>query len=699
LSLVISNSEKSFPNDQCPMTNDRSSKLYKTGDLGRWLIDENNRGKIEFLGRIDHQIKIRGHRIELEQIESLLMKHHNIKEVLAMVKGEADNRYICAYVVPCAPVDFSSAGIKDFLEERLPYYMVPSHIVPMETFPLTSNGKINRKALPDPEVTAGDQYVAPRNKMEEKLVQIWAEVLNLEPGVISIDANFFDIGGHSLRATMLISRLQNELDLKVHLNDFFNSPSIQKLARVLETPSAVPAPKFTIDCAAKKDYYVVSSVQKRLYLLQQMDPQNTGYNTIQPVLIEGTPDKEKLTTTFKKLIKHHESLRTSFDMIKGKPVQRVHEDVPFEIEYFEPGVLEIEALMEDLRKPFDLTRAPLFRVMLGKIQEEKFLLMLETHHIISDIISFGIFVRDFTSLYAGRELPRLKLRYIDFSEWQNSLNAKEMLKQQEAYWLKEFHREIPLLNLPVDYPRPEKRNFAGNSLDFIFTEEESDALKKLARTEDVTLFILLLAIFNVLLSKICSQEEIVVGTPIAARIHPDLHNIIGMFANTLALLNFPNAGKTFHDFLAEVKKQTLEAYENQEFPFEQLVKQVVINRIPGRNPLFDVMFNFRGIDTIEETSASIIPGLKLGVQDYEANKSKFDLTLYARDNGDRLHFSFAYSTQLFEKETFDNFIGYFRRIVEKVLENTGQRIEHIEIMEKEKINEMSTVFSEDLENE
>jgi amino acid adenylation domain-containing protein len=699
LSLVISNSEKSFPNDQCPMTNDRSSKLYKTGDLGRWLIDENNRGKIEFLGRIDHQVKIRGHRIELEQIESLLMKHHNIKEVLVIVRGEADNRYICAYVVPCTPADFSSAGIKDFMEERLPYYMVPSHIVPMETFPLTSNGKVNRKALPDPEVTAGDQYVAPRNKMEEKLVQIWAEVLNLDPGVIGIDANFFDIGGHSLRATMLISRLQNELDLKVHLNDFFNSPSIRKLARVLETPSAVPAPKFTIDCAAKKDYYVVSSVQKRLYLLQQMDPQNTGYNTIQPVLIEGTPDKEKLTVTFKKLIKRHESLRTSFDMTKGEPVQRIHEDVPFEIEYFEPGALEIEALMEDLRKPFDLTRAPLFRVMLGKIQEEKFLLMMETHHIISDIISFGIFVRDFTTLYAGRELPRLKLRYIDFSEWQSSLTAKEMLKQQEDYWLKEFHREIPLLNLPVDYPRPEKRNFAGNSINFIFTEEESDALKKLARTEDVTLFILLLAIFNVLLSKICSQEEIVVGTPIAARIHPDLHNIIGMFANTLALLNFPNPGKTFHDFLADVKKQTLEAYENQEFPFEQLVKQVVINRIPGRNPLFDVMFNFRGIDTIEETSASIIPGLKLAVQDYEANKSKFDLTLYARDNGDRLHFSFAYSTQLFQKETIDNFIGYSRRIVEKVLENTGQKIEHIEIMEKEKIKEMSTLFSEDLENE
>jgi amino acid adenylation domain-containing protein len=689
---------KNFLLNHSPLTT-HHSPLYKTGDLGRWLIDENNQGKIEFLGRIDHQVKIRGHRIELEQIESVLMKHHNIKEVLVMVKGEADNKYICAYVIPRVPVDFSSTGIKDFLEERLPYYMVPSHIVCMETFPLTSNGKIDRKALPDPEVTAGDQYVAPRNKMEEKLVQIWAEVLNLEPGVISIEANFFDLGGHSLRATMLISRLQNELDLKVHLNDFFNSPSIRKLARVLETPTAVPAPKFTIDCAAKKDYYAVSSVQKRLYLLQQMDPQNTGYNNIQPVLIEGTPDKEKLTATFKKLIKHHESLRTSFDMIKGEPMQRIHEDVPFEIEYFEPGALEIEALMEDLRKPFDLARAPLSRVMLGKIQEEKFLLMLETHHIISDIISFGIFVRDFTTLYAGRELPRLKLRYIDFSEWQNSLNAKEILKQQEAYWLKEFHREIPLLNLPVDYPRPEKRNFAGNSINFIFTEEESDALKKLARTGDVTLFILLLAIFNVFLSKICSQEEIVVGTPIAARMHPDLHNIIGMFANTLALSNFPNAGKTFHDFLADVKKQTLEAYENQEFPFEQLVKQVVINRIPGRNPLFDVMFNFRGIDTIEETSASIIPGLKLAVQDYEANKSKFDLTLYARDNGDRLHFSFAYSTQLFEKETIENFTGYFRRIMDKVLENTSQKIEHIEIMEKEKIKAMSTLFSEDLENE
>ncbi len=680
--------------------------LYKTGDLGRWLLNENKTGNIEFLGRKDHQVKIRGHRIELEQVEALLGKHQAIKEVLVDVKGKEDNRYICAYVVPRDPGSFYPAAIKEYLEVRLPYYMVPSHIVPLETFPLTPNGKINRKALPNQELTGASQYMAPQNKTEEQLVQLWSEVLNLEPGAIGIDANFFDLGGHSLRATMLVSRIQKEMDVNVQFTDFFESPTIRGLARLLQTRPVVPAREFSIEPAARKEYYFVSSTQKRLYLLQQMDPGNTGYNNIQPVLLEGTPDKEKLTAAFKMLIKRHESLRTSFEMIKGEPVQRVHKDVPFTIDYFEPrdyyhgpGSLEIEALIRDFRKPFDLARAPLFRVRLGQLQEKEFLLLLEIHHIIADIISFGIFVRDFTTLYSDGQLPQLKLHYKDFSEWENSAEGMEELKKQETFWLKEFHKEIPPLNLPLDFPRPEKRHFEGHSLSFTLASEECGALKKLARGEGVTLFMLILAIFNVFLAKISGQEEIIVGAPIAARIHPDLNQIIGMFANTLALLNCPMAEKTFPEFLADVKKRTLEAFENQEFPFEQLVNQAAIHREPGRNPLFDVMFNFRGADTIDETPAAAISGIKLTLQAFESDKSKFDMTLYVQDNGDVLHFIFAYSTQLFKKETIETFAGYFKRIVTGVLENSGQKIADIEIMTREKIEKMGALFSEALEDE
>jgi amino acid adenylation domain-containing protein len=680
-----------------------STSLYRTGDLGRWMPD----GNIEFLGRKDFQVKIRGHRIELEQVESILAKHEQIKDVLVDVKGKADNRYICAYIVPCDPQGFYTAGIKDYLNERLPYYMVPSHFMQIEKFPLTRNGKINRKALPDPAFSAKDGYTAPRNHVENKLVHIWAEVLNIDPDVIGIDSNFFDLGGHSLRATMLVSKVQKEMEFKIPITGFFDSPTIRGLSRLMKiSPANTPARDFTIEPAAKKEYYSLSSVQKRLYLLQMMNPQNTAYNNIQPVLMQGRPGKEKLAAAFKLLIKRHEGLRTSYEMIKGEPVQKVHEDVPFEIESINPepncretGEPGIEAIVRDYRRPFDLTRAPLFRVGLGQIHEEKFLLILETHHIISDILSHGIFIRDFTTLTTGGEIPPLKLQYKDFSEWQNRDHVKKAMKQQEDYWLREFDREIPLLNLPVDYPRPEKRNLEGHSVDFILQKEESEALKKLARKEDVTPFMLLLSIFNVFLSKICSQEEIVVGIPTAGRTHPDLNNIMGMFANTLVLLNSPLAEKTFRDFLMEVKQRALKAYENQDFPFEQLVNQVAFKREPGRNPMFDVMFNYRGADTVEETSAAVIPGLTLTLRDSETSKSKFDMTLYVQDNGEMFHVMIAYSTQLFKKETIEHFADYFRKIIGDVGENTTRKIANIEIMAREKIEKISARFSENLEDE
>ncbi len=685
-------------NSKFQITNYKSRPLYRTGDLGRWIIEEDG-AKIEFLGRKDFQVKIRGFRIELEQVEALLVKHPDIKEALVDIKGTDDNRSLCAYVIPGGGAAFDPAGLKEYMDERLPYYMVPSHIVSLEAFPLTVNGKINRKALPHPGVEVKENHAAPRNETEEKLVRLWSEVLHLDEAVIGIDADFFDLGGHSLSATMLVSRVQKELNIEIELTAFFDSPTIRGITRLGGDGGGEPAAGSVIEPAARKEYYAVSSVQKRMYLLQQMTPAGTGYNNIQPVQIDGTPDVHKMTAVFLQLIKRHETLRTSFHMIKGEPVQRIHTDVPFEIETFEPGGPGIETLMKDLRKPFDLTRAPLFRVLLGKIHEEKFVLMLETHHIISDIISFGIFVHDFAALYAGVELSPLKLQYKDFSEWQDRDPVKEKLKRQEDFWLNRFRETIPPLDLPLDFPRPEKRDFSGHSLGFTLAAEESAALKKLAADENVTLFMLLLSIFNVFLGKICDGEKIVVGVPIAARVHPDLHHIMGMFANTLALSNCPFGEITFREFLADVKARTLQAYQNQEFPFEQLVNRVVTDRRPGRNPLFDVMFNFRGADTIGETPAAIIPGLKLTLRDYEADRSKFDITLYARENGDVIDFFFACAAQLFRRETAETFCNYFREISAAVLEDPGQNIANIEILAKETIDKISAEFSEDLEEE
>jgi amino acid adenylation domain-containing protein len=661
-----------------------NDRLYRTGDLARWLAD----GNIEFLGRLDYQVKIRGIRIELEEIENRLLKHETIKEAVVTVRENRDkSRYLCAYLV--SKDELTDSELRRFLGAELPEYMIPLYFMRLDRIPLTPNGKVDRKALPAPEFKDRQGFTPPGSEIEMKLTEIWSAVLGIDKEHIGIDTDFFEIGGHSLNATALVSKIHQAFNKKVLLSEMFRFPTIRELSGHIKLAQE---DRFAaIEPAEKKEYYVLSPAQERLYFLQHMEAENTSYNIPMAFLLEGIVDKGTLEAVFMGLIHRHESLRTSFELQDERPVQRVCGEVDFEIDYVDLAESAVDhrstaGFMENFIRPFDLSRAPLLRVGLLKEEMKKFLLAVDMHHIISDGVSHAVLIQDFVSLYRGSELPGLKLQYKDYSEWHNGEERKEMLAHQEVYWLKEFEGEIPVLNIPTDYARPLIQSFEGNTRSFELGTEETGALKEIALENEATLFMVLLTVTNIFLSKLSGLEDIVVGSPTAGRRHADLQPIVGMFVNTLCLKNRLEGENTFTEFLKRVKEGTLKAFENQDYQFEDLVEQVSVNRDAGRNPLFDVMFVFQNIEVRgKNIFQAEIPGLRLRPYEYETKTAKFDLTLMGMEADEKLHFTFEYCTELFGAGTIERFVGYFKRIASLVVEEPGKRIFEIELVsEKEK---------------
>jgi amino acid adenylation domain-containing protein len=680
----------------------RRQKIYKTGDLARWLWD----GNIEFIGRVDHQVKIRGFRIEPGEIESRLLKYHEIKKTFVTARENASaERYLCAYIAADVSGGVDVAGLKEDLHRQLPDFMVPAYFVLVDDFPLTPNGKIDIDKLPDPEAAGpADGYTAPRNPLEEKMAALWADVLGVDQRYTGIDSDFFELGGHSLKATLLVSKIQEELHLQVPLAEVFRTPTIRGLSGYLKK---APGYKYAvIQPLEEKEYYPLSSSQKRLYVLQQLEANSIGYNVPRVFLVEEVPDKTGPEAVLKALIQRHESLRTSFHLVNEEPVQKIHKfgKLEFEIEYKDLTAktredTRREAEIHRFVRPFDLSAAPLLRVGMIKLGEKKHIVMLDMHHIITDGTSIQLFAGEFSALYDKPEktLAPLRIQYKDFARWQNSEYEKKAFKEQENSWMKVFERgeggrEIPVLNLPFDYPRPALQAFAGSLSEFVLGPGETQRLNDLAKQMDVTLFMTLLAIFNVFLSKLGGQQDIIVGTPVAGRRHADLQPIMGMFVNTLALRHFPTPAKTFVHFLQEVKTRTLQAFENQEYPFEELVEKVEARRDISRNPLFDVMFALH--NQVEQQEDEPDAGIyrKLKPYEYENPTSKFDLSFHGIESAGKITFSVEYCTRLFKAETIRVSIDYFKNIVSSVLENPHRQIRDIDLFEqreKQRILEMS----------
>ncbi|HLP61257.1 MAG TPA: condensation domain-containing protein, partial [Candidatus Deferrimicrobium sp.] len=449
-----------------------------------------------------------------------------------------------------------------------------------------------------------------------------------------------------------------------------------------------------IENVEEKEFYELSPAQKRLYIQQQENPGSIAYNLPGFYIVSDDFDKEKFEAAFRELIKRHESLRTSFEMIEMNPVQRIYKNVEFEIEYFDialdnagehevtdrPAHL-IRHFSRSFMRPFGLSRPPLFRVGLLEIEEKRLLLMVDMHHIIADGFSIQLLIGEFKALYKGFSLSELKVRYKDYSRWQNLRMTSGEIKRQEEYWLKEFGGEIPELRLPLDYKRGEQRSFKGSGLSFSLDGETEAKLRTLAKEEEVTQFIFLSAIYYIFLFKLSGQEDIVMGTVTAGRGHADLEKIIGMFVNTLALRNFPRPDRCFDEFLAEVKKRTLDAFENQDYQFEDLVEKLRPDCDAGRNPLFDVVFTFisqgtsPGAGELERGEK----GLKISECKSEENNTMFDLVFGVFDWGGKIGFVMQYNTQLFKESTIERFAGYFKEIVRSVLANKNIRLGEIAV--------------------
>ncbi|MCX2492855.1 non-ribosomal peptide synthase/polyketide synthase [Pedobacter sp. PF22-3] len=628
-----------------------NERLYKTGDLVKWRKD----GHLEFLGRIDTQVKLRGFRIELSEIEKQLVSFDGVQDAIAIVSEQDNDKRLVAYYLSEKEID--GTLLLGHLQARLPGYMVPAYYMQITEIPLTANGKLNRKALPEPVIGPGDDHMAPESKLEEQLVLIWSELLKTAPAGISINKSFFEMGGHSLSATVLINQVKKLMQTDIPLREVFRLQTVREMARYIEraeTDSYIP-----VVSAQMKAFYVLSSAQRRLYFLYELNRLSTAYNMPQAININGTPDVNRLENAFSLLINRYESLRTSFELVDGVPMQSVKNEVNFSLSHTECHATEVNTLIGDFIQPFILSEPPLIRAMLISLSTTQHILVVDMHHIIADGISQQLLLKELWEAYTNQEFKEaLPLHYKDYAEWQSQQLQQEKLVKQRRFWLKQFEEEI-IFDLPTDHARPAVKDYKGDVLHFALSKTQTAEINAVALAAGATPYMVLLSLYLIFLSKISNKEDVVIGTPVAGRSHADLENMVGIFINTIPLRFQVNSDLNYNDFLQSVKMRVLSYFEHEDYPYETLVDELQIVRDTGRNPLFDVMFMFRNF----EQALPEIPGLELQNYNTGYTLSKFDLTLIAGEAAGIYEFDFEYSTSLFDSTTVQKFITYFKQLL------------------------------------
>lgn len=656
-------------------------RMYRTGDLAMYR----NNGDIEFCGRVDNQVKVRGYRIELGEIESQLSKYPHLKEAVVVARvdtrAEGDgSAYICAYII--GDSELKVQDLKEHLASELPDYMIPSYFVKVEKIPLNTNGKVDVKTLPDPikNLYISTEYVSAETDIQRYLIEVWKEILGAER--IGINDSFFELGGHSLKATMLTSRIFKKFGVNLSQTELFTHETVKKLSDYIT--SAGKDEFLSIEPVQLTDYYPLSSAQKRLYIMDKFEGTNISYNLQSMLILEGKTDIKQVEMTVAKLMERHEVFRTSFEFVENEPVQRIHADVNLNFKCMEINEDELDNALHDFIKPFDLSKAPLMRTVLFRLSENKHILVFDMHHIICDGISTVIVAREFADLYSGKALNDLTVRYRDFVSWHNNLLNSDIVKKQKTYWMDVFSGKIPAGEIPTDFPRPHVRSIEGDRIKLILSCELAAHLRKTADDNNCTMYMLLLAIYNIVLSKYSGQNDIVVGSGTSGRIHPDVENLAGMFVNTLMMRNQPKANKTFKGFLKEIRDNTLKAFDNQSYPFEKLVEDLSLDRKPGRSPLHDTVFMLQNMDDTD----IYIDGLKVTYKEPELKIAQADLSLYAHQKNNDITLNFIYSTVIYRKETINKLAEFFLRIAEQVSVNQEVFIKDIKILddnEKEKL--------------
>ncbi|HEX8189934.1 MAG TPA: amino acid adenylation domain-containing protein, partial [Pyrinomonadaceae bacterium] len=671
-----------------PFSQEPGARLYRTGDLARHLPD----GELEFIGRADEQVKIRGYRIELGEIEAVLSEHEVVREAVVVAREEAGGeRRLVAYFVTAGGQEADAAELRAHLRGRLPEYMVPSAFVQLDEMPLTPNGKVDRRALPAPgQAGAGKAgLLAPRTAVEEILVGIWNNVLRV--GEVGVNANFFELGGHSLLATQLMVRVRESFGVEILLRDFFNSPTVGALAELVEREmrAGVALIMPPLEPAAREAEVPLSFAQQRLWFLDQLEPDSPAYNIPVAVRLSGRLDHAALERALGEVVRRHEALRAVFPAADGKPVQRLDAPGPVNIalrdmRHLPAAEREAEArrmLQREAVRPFDLSRGPLLRAALWRLEEEEHLALLVLHHIVSDGWSMGVLVRELGLLYEafaqGRPspLPELPIQYGDFAHWQRGWLQGPALEGHLAYWREQLDGAATL-ELPTDHPRPAVQTFRGARHDFLLDGELTAAVRDLSRQEGATLFMTLLAAFQTLLWRYTQQDDISVGTPVAGRTHAELENLVGFFVNTLVLRARPEGGMSVRQLLRHVREVCLGAYAHQDVPFEKLVDELRPTRDLSHTPLFQVMLVMQNtpVEAVE------LKGLRMQAEAFESGVAKFDLTLEVEERGGQLRCRMEYNRELFEAETVRRLCGHFEQVLGAMARDAGQRISELGLL-------------------
>lgn len=627
-------------------------RWYRSGDWVRILAD----GQVEFLERMDFQVKIRGHRVEIGEIENHVQGFPGINEVIVTARADAyGQNQLHAYFTAGEIID--PLILRRYLQRALPEYMVPVQYVQLERFPLTPNGKICRVSLPEVDMApmAGNERIAPRNHIEHRLAVIWRDVLKLEE--VGIHDHFFELGGHSLKASWLTNRIQSEFGIHVPVREIFRRPTIEAQAGYIELNLSAAEVELG-EKAPDRARMPLSSAQKRLFFLDRFETVGTAYNMPGCLEIRGPLSRKRLENALSALVDRHESLRTYFALDEnGEPYQAVVEEIAFQTEYDQnqdPAQLEA-----DFVRPFALDQAPLFRARLLKIDEDRHNLYLDLHHIIADGISLTILIADFCALYRGEALEMPHWTYRDFTHEQNKQLAEGKHQSDERYWLQRFADDIPVLALPGDYPRPRMKRFEGGRLDFRLDDELSQSVRRLAGQHGATVYMVLLAAYSTFLHRLCGQEDIVIGTPVSGRTNAKRQNLIGMFVNTLPLRLHPRADQRFSAHLNTVKNQVLEGLEHQDLPFEYLVDKLHVRRDLSRNPLFDVGFSLQR----HEGNNFDIDGLEFKTRRLGPVTAKFDLHLNMEEDARGFNGCFEYAQSIFSAETIAAFGLSFLRLL------------------------------------
>ncbi|UED72997.1 non-ribosomal peptide synthetase [Brevibacillus sp. DP1.3A] len=645
------------------------------GTTGEWAYVEEG-GRLLHIGGVKRTIRLRGHQVNLEQLEKHLIQTFHLEDCVIkpqMGEGGEASSHITAYFVADASKPWNEAELKQAVSEILPDYTQPRSWIQMDSIPLLSDGLPDIGALPEPvNASVFAAQVGTRvYGVEDKLKTIWKEVLDVTD--VTLHDNFFTLGGDSLKATVILSRVNKEFGVHIPLSRIFDLQTIAELATFIVggTKRAYEA----ILPVKPQSFYPVSSSQKRMYVLDQLGG-GTAYHVSGQLLIEGDLQVSRFIEAVKEVLLRHESFRTYFELEDGEVVQRIHDTLRFDIPFTRISNEETDQARKLFVQPFHLYTAPLFRAELFELIESGFMLLIDMHHIIADGFSMAVLLDEIIQRYQGRQLAKIELHYKDFVIWQKQQSTQNVLEAHESYWLQLLEGELPALNMPADFPRPQTRSFEGNSLSVTLDHKVASALYKQAKDTESTIFMVLLAAYNVLLSKYSGQEDIIVGSPVAGRWHADTVEMIGMFVNTVVFRNQPKSAHTFHSFLQEVKKNSLLALDHQEYPFDELVDKLGLVRDLSRNPVFDTMFSLQnvGTDVLE------VGGLRIKPEEFNPGISKVDFSLHVTEEKNRLSFTWEYCTRLFKPETINQLSRHFIRILEIVTQDSGKRLADIHLV-------------------